>query len=224
MTRRAPLLLLLLLVGSACEKDKASQPPTAGPAPADDSVDGLGKRCDGGEAAACGELGTIYQFGRGETRVDAPLAVAAYEKGCNLGHAKSCGDLGWLHIAGTGVAKDRAKGIALVDKGCTMKDWSACWSLATMYGEEANVALSVGGEGAPEDGGAKQYEEAIAATEKYLAAGCALGHECSCLAQKEGECNRAEACSSRMADGACVFTCAEEYGCQFGVFGIVGAP
>ena len=222
MTRCAALLLLPLLVGSACEKDKASQPPTAGPPAADDGIDGLGKRCDGGDGAACDELGYLHQFGRGEIQVNAPLAVIAYEKGCNAGNAKSCGALGALHVAGTGTAKDRPKGIAFVEKGCTLKDWGSCFSLATMHGTDANYAISMPPEGMSEEEAAKLFQDSVRATEKYLDAGCGLGHECSCLARKESDCNKAEACSVKMPDGTCVVTCAEEYGCAVGVFGIVG--
>lgn len=229
-TRRAlPLLALCIL---ACEKDRASQPPTTTEAvkPADDDPDALGKACDGGDANACSQLGYLYAYGRdGKVLVNAPLAAAAYEKGCNLGHAGACGTLGMSYAAGTGVPQDREKGIALVDKACTMKDAHYCFSLAVMHGEDANIVMAGMREDLTPEQAEVEMKKYMDNATKYVAAACTLGHECACLAQKTGACDSADACSARADDGSeCYVTCAQEYGCTSGVFALImgdgGAP
>lgn len=85
--------------------------------------------CTAGNAAGCGELGTLYALGRG-VKQDATKAAALFEKACNGGAPTACGILGALYIQGDGVTKDEARGAALFEKGCIGGDAQACYSLA----------------------------------------------------------------------------------------------
>jgi TPR repeat protein len=208
-----------LLIAPACEKDKPSQPPETSAAPS--GVDGLTAACDGGDAKACGELGSAYQFGREGVPENQPLAAAAFEKACNLEHAHSCGSLGWMHLNGKGVAKDANKGIALVEKACAGRDESSCFSLAAMFAEQVNMLMAGMIETASEEEAQARQQDATTRAAKLLAAGCALNHACSCLAAKTGECDSADACSAPMEGGECAITCAQEYGCSTQVFAIL---
>src|SRR5688500_16283797 len=65
-------MFVALLFAPACEKDKPSQPPESSAAPT--GVDGLTAACEGGDAKACDELGSAYQFGREGVPENQPLA------------------------------------------------------------------------------------------------------------------------------------------------------
>jgi TPR repeat protein len=213
-------MFVALLLAPACDKDKPSQPPETSAAPT--GVDGLTAACNGGDAKACGELGSVYQFGRQGVPENQPLAAAAFEKACNLEHAHSCGSLGWMHLNGKGVAKDADKGIALVEKACAGRDETSCFSLSTMFAEEANMFLAGMIETTTEEEAQTRMRDATERAHKLLEAGCALNHACSCLAIKTGECDSADACSAPMEGGECAVTCAQEYGCSTGVFAMIG--
>jgi TPR repeat protein len=108
----------------------------------------LRKICDGGHGASCVHLGDLerenglsdaaqqaerswrraceLRDGDGCHRL-ARLAIARgspkdalplYERGCTLRAPAACQDLGRLYLDGNGVARDPARGAALVEKGC----------------------------------------------------------------------------------------------------------
>ncbi|WP_299397582.1 tetratricopeptide repeat protein [Pelagibius sp.] len=91
-------------------------------------VQQLGDACDGGEAAACHRLGTMYDFAQGVDE-DLVLAAAYYRHACDGGHAAGCYGLAVKLQLGEGVARDPVQADALIRKACDGGLAIACDSL-----------------------------------------------------------------------------------------------
>ncbi|MGA3335371.1 MAG: hypothetical protein ABSC62_14545 [Terracidiphilus sp.] len=81
--------------------------------------------CNGGDMAACFDLGEQYDQGRG-VAADAARAAALYEKACDGRVAAACQKLGDDYWYGIGVPTDKQKGATLMKKGCTLGYPWAC--------------------------------------------------------------------------------------------------
>ncbi|MFO0585604.1 MAG: sel1 repeat family protein [Anaeromyxobacter sp.] len=88
-------------------------------------AEGLGKRCDGGDGAACLQLGVLLEEGR-VMRAEGAAAAARYERACAVGKAEACWRLGRLHRIGAGVAHDEARARKLLSGACANGEREAC--------------------------------------------------------------------------------------------------
>jgi TPR repeat protein len=88
--------------------------------------------CDGGDYAACYDLGALLD-GAGKSAE----ARAVLEKACRAKNAKACGGLGKLLGHGRGGAADKPRARAMYQMGCEAGDLGACANLgfALMNGE-----------------------------------------------------------------------------------------
>ncbi|MDD9946208.1 MAG: tetratricopeptide repeat protein, partial [Myxococcales bacterium] len=90
------------------------------------------RACGARHAPACGELGLLYQQGRG-LEADMPRARELYQTACEGGYGRACSQLGALYLRGLGVPPDRALAMAYTDEGCNRGDGLGCVNLALMY-------------------------------------------------------------------------------------------
>jgi TPR repeat protein len=110
--------------------------------------DGLGVPADKARAAtlyqrACtlsdaqGCLMAMQGLPNGDARAQSLLdqTVRILQEGCGREQPPECGRLGFFHIFGRGVALDRAKGVALLEKSCRLRDAASCDALAELYDE-----------------------------------------------------------------------------------------
>jgi TPR repeat protein len=51
------------------------------------------RACDRGDALGCGNLGVMYEYGRGELAQDSARAIELYRRGCDGGDATACANL-----------------------------------------------------------------------------------------------------------------------------------
>jgi hypothetical protein len=65
--------------------------------------------------SACDRVATFFRDGRGVPK-DATSAASVFEQACDNGYAKSCTSAAALYAGGAGVAKDKAKELALLEK------------------------------------------------------------------------------------------------------------
>ena len=75
--------------------------------------------CNGGNAAGCGCLGTLYENGTGVAQ-NYPRALTLYSKACDGGVGAGCSDAGNLYRLGHGAAQDLNKARQLFTEGCKM--------------------------------------------------------------------------------------------------------
>jgi TPR repeat protein len=96
--------------------------------------------CDGGIARGCGNLGTMYQNGKGVSP-DLVRAAALYRKACDGDGWGACYFLGGMYNEGTGVSKDQAQAAAFFRRACEEgSDSRGCNSLGIAYGNGVGVA------------------------------------------------------------------------------------
>ena len=81
----------------------------------------LKKGCKDNDAMSCNLSGVL-------ALEDHDLLSAAnyLEKACDLDHGKSCAMVGEQYFKGTGVERDRGKGVAFVKKACELKFEAGC--------------------------------------------------------------------------------------------------
>jgi len=87
--------------------------------------------CDGGNYAACTNLGVQYDRGEG-VKLDLAKAADLFQKACDGNNAQSCSNLGIDYWSGSGVKQDKAKGKALLQKGCKMDNKWGCDQLKSL--------------------------------------------------------------------------------------------
>ncbi|MFO0571921.1 MAG: tetratricopeptide repeat protein [Polyangiaceae bacterium] len=205
---------------AACHQ---AAPPSAGTAPGAAkpvAADASG-RCQGGDAGACKELGDAHRNGAAGTAKDPARAADFYAKACELSNGPSCDALAMMYYGGEGVAKDERKGDSLEDRACTLKHAPACFGLAYVLATDVNKIMA-GQVQLPPEQQDKAVDDARNGALKYLKAACDLGNKCACLALQTGDCKQPDACSESGPDGSCLVKCAEEPGCQFGTFAVLG--
>ncbi len=84
----------------------------------------LERRCGGGQARDCTELGQRRRQGDGVSK-DEAQAFLFLGKGCDGGDAEGCAHLGWAYEFGEAVAKDEPRAADLYKKSC---DADVAWS------------------------------------------------------------------------------------------------
>jgi TPR repeat protein len=121
------------------------------------------KACDGGDLAACANLGVCYRDGTGMPK-DLARASALFKQACDGGDLAACTHLGVCHRDGIGMPKDLPRAAALFKQACDGGDLRGCGNLAVAY---AN------GDGVTEDRvrAAALFEQA-----------CSGGHADGCVA------------------------------------------
>lgn len=103
--------------------------------PANDARAGelLKQSCDGGNDLHCGDLGILYDTGRGGLSKDPSRAAELYDRACKAKNTLSCGNLGALYDDGRGVPKDDARALVLYRQSCDGGfDWF-CRGLGLFY-------------------------------------------------------------------------------------------
>lgn len=94
--------------------------------------------CEAGNAAACNDLGAIYEAGRGVAR-DFGKAATLFERACEGDVAVGCRNLGILYLYGRGVGRDVDHAFALFDTACSAGSALGCNSLGYMYRDGIGV-------------------------------------------------------------------------------------
>lgn len=80
----------------------------------------LTKGCEGGGAADCYALATLYSSGGSGVTRDPARAVSFFSKACGGRHALACANLGFLSENGIGTAKDLSSAAAAYKKACAL--------------------------------------------------------------------------------------------------------
>jgi len=75
------------------------------------------KRCDGGEARGCYNLGLMYYKGEG-VRQDKVKAAELYTKACHGDYLPACNNLGLMYKNGDGVRQDLLEAAQLFQHAC----------------------------------------------------------------------------------------------------------
>jgi TPR repeat protein/uncharacterized caspase-like protein len=88
--------------------------------------------CNGGVSRGCGNLGTMYQSGRGVNQ-DLGQAALLYRKGCGGDAWGACFLLGAMYETGSGVPKDLSQAMPLYRRSCEGGDGRGCTSLGIAY-------------------------------------------------------------------------------------------
>lgn len=121
----------------------------------DDGLSALGKACDGGETAACRELGdaldpaqaapVLEKLCKGGDKGscdklvtavaanDPKAAVELAAKQCEAGNDAQCGDVGAGLLIGSG--DEPARGVSLLMKACDRGAWPLCTQLGQAYAD-----------------------------------------------------------------------------------------
>ena len=99
----------------------------------------LKSACDGGVAAGCSILGTLYDFVSGAPRNYAQ-ARFLYERACDGGQMAACGNLGWLYQKGHGVPRNYGQARLLYERACDGGDMFGCNNLGMLYLEGNGVS------------------------------------------------------------------------------------
>jgi TPR repeat protein len=95
--------------------------------------------CNGGLARGCGDLGVLYQNGKGVSP-DLAKAAVLYRKGCDGQSWRACYFLGSMYSNGTGVGQDQAQAAAFYRRGCEEGgDPPSCNSLGIAYENGSGV-------------------------------------------------------------------------------------
>jgi TPR repeat protein len=100
------------------------------------------RACEGGNMAACRDLGIMYVTGKGVAEDDAH-AVSLYRKACDGGNPFGCGNLGFMYENGLGAGKDEAQASGLYRKACDGGVALGCGSLALMYEKGNGVSVDL---------------------------------------------------------------------------------
>ena len=91
----------------------------------------LTKACLAKIGQACDEAGRVGQKGTPGSKIANWEIALSFRDGCDLGYGLACGDLGMLYANGSNEIKvNIARGIALLDKGCALKDEYSCYVLS----------------------------------------------------------------------------------------------
>jgi serine/threonine protein kinase len=99
------------------------------------------KACDTGVAAACTQLGLLYNRGGVGLSRDLGTAALYYERGCTGGDLAGCNNLGTLYQFGAlGLRGDRSKATSLYERACTGGHLEACANLGSLYLEEPGAS------------------------------------------------------------------------------------
>jgi TPR repeat protein len=103
--------------------------------------------CNGGVSRGCGNLGSLYQNGKGVNQ-DLGQAAALYRKGCSGDAWGACFFLGVMYESGSGVPRDQSQAIQLYRRSCEGGDGRGCTNLGTAFasgnGVPQNQALASG--------------------------------------------------------------------------------
>jgi serine/threonine-protein kinase len=86
------------------------------------------KACNGNAAAACTELGVLYNRGLGVPR-DVTQAALYYERGCAQGDMAGCNNLGTVYQFGSLGFRDPAKAAGLYERACSNGQMDGCANL-----------------------------------------------------------------------------------------------
>jgi serine/threonine-protein kinase len=89
------------------------------------------KACSGEAAAACTELGVLYNRGLGVAR-DVTQAALYYERGCTQGDMAGCNNLGTVYQFGSLGFRDPTKAAALYERACSNGQMDACANLGRL--------------------------------------------------------------------------------------------
>jgi TPR repeat protein len=116
-------LLLVVLRGPAA----AGEPPAGDGGAADPRQ----AHCDGGDAAACANMGHDLLTGQG-ARKDPVRALPLLERACEAGKAEACNNAGVIYGNGMGTAKDVPKSLARYERACELRDLF-CFNLGQAY-------------------------------------------------------------------------------------------
>jgi TPR repeat protein len=84
------------------------------------------RACRARDASACALVGEIYWQGGPALERNPARAAEYYGLACDGGVLPSCTNLGLMHRDGLGIAKDEARGRALLEKACTAGYAPAC--------------------------------------------------------------------------------------------------
>jgi TPR repeat protein len=88
--------------------------------------------CNGGVSRGCGNLGVMYQNGRGVNQ-DLGQAAVLYRRGCSGDAWGACFLLGVMYESGSGVPRDPSQAILLYRRSCEGGDGRGCTSLGIAY-------------------------------------------------------------------------------------------
>ena len=92
----------------------------------------LEQACNAGSGEACGDLGQLYDSGKG-VQHNQQTAEGLYAKGCDASNGDSCSFLGVAYMDGLGVQKDPATAVTYYDKACNNGSSTGCLDLGTSY-------------------------------------------------------------------------------------------
>jgi len=98
----------------------------------------LAVACDGGVAKGCGNLGWLYQNGKGVSP-DLARAAVLFHKGCDGDAWGACFLLGAMLENGNGVARDQGHAVALYRRACDGGDGRGCTNLGFDLGSGNGV-------------------------------------------------------------------------------------
>lgn len=158
----------------------------------------LQKRCDGGNAIACDDLGIRYLKGEVVAK-DLKKSATLFQRACDGGDAVGCYDMAESYRFGDGVAKDSAQAATFYQRGCDGKNANSCAELALLYDNGDGVKQDDGKaalyadrscDGGSSLGctllaavyakGTTGYPKDMALAESLLGAHCADGYEPAC--------------------------------------------
>jgi TPR repeat protein len=88
--------------------------------------------CEGGEMAACRELGEIYEQAKGITQ-DYSQTVTLYTKACDGGEMEACNNLGLYYQKGIHVKQNLKGAQTLFKLACDRRLPAGCANLGTLY-------------------------------------------------------------------------------------------
>jgi uncharacterized protein len=101
------------------------------------------KACDGGQHAACSDLGVMYLGGSDTLTKDDVKAAKLFKSACEGGNAMGCGNLGYMVETGSGGRqKDIPLAAKLYEKAC-MQDDETCSSSAVLFQLGKGVAKNL---------------------------------------------------------------------------------
>ena len=95
------------------------------------------RRC-AGEPLACVVSAWAKTRVEGELRADAPDPAGGareLKRACGEAYATACTSLGEMHLVGVGVPQDLARAEALLEEGCSARDWWGCYRVGLLYAE-----------------------------------------------------------------------------------------
>ncbi|MBZ5711919.1 AgmX/PglI C-terminal domain-containing protein [Nannocystis pusilla] len=125
-SRQVTLATAVLSLVSGCAVPMESE---AEPLPPPSAYDVLTNRCDGGDGAACVEVGTQYRE-LGEL----PLAAAYFRRACDLANPFGCAALARAWDRGEGLERDPAAATSLYVSACLGGHAPSCISAAAGVG------------------------------------------------------------------------------------------